>query len=65
LEKNGCIVFQTSIKTKILIQSETGTLFARVKGFNRASVAFFDILTAELEKHNYNPRRIFNVDETG
>jgi hypothetical protein len=26
---------------------------------------FFDITEAEFEKHNYNPNRIFNVDETG
>jgi hypothetical protein len=39
---------------------------ARAKGSNRAALTgFFDIIEAEFEKHNHNPNRIFNVDETG
>jgi hypothetical protein len=38
----------------------------RAEGFNRAAVnGFFDILEAELQKHNCNRNRIFNVLETG
>ncbi|CAH0721624.1 unnamed protein product, partial [Brenthis ino] len=39
---------------------------ARVQGFTAENVkSFFDILKPELEKINFNPNKIFNVDETG
>lgn len=39
---------------------------ARVKGFNAENVAqFFDIFEKEMEKINFSPHRLFNVDETG
>ncbi|KAJ4445693.1 hypothetical protein ANN_12378 [Periplaneta americana] len=53
-------------KDRISIRSATGTSLSRTKGFNKASVgAFFDILEAEFAKHNFEPSRVFNVDETG
>ena len=39
---------------------------ARAKGFSKERVnLFFDILKPELEKVNFNPTKVFNVDETG
>jgi hypothetical protein len=36
------------------------------EGFKRAAVnGLFDILEADLQKHNCNPNRIFDVLETG
>ncbi|KAJ4426296.1 hypothetical protein ANN_27109 [Periplaneta americana] len=53
-------------KDRISILSATGTSLSRTKGFNKASVgAFFDILEAEFAKYNFEPSRVFNVDETG
>ncbi|XP_018361237.1 PREDICTED: tigger transposable element-derived protein 1-like isoform X2 [Trachymyrmex cornetzi] len=39
---------------------------SRVAGFNKEFMsAFYNILENIYKKHNYNPDRIFNVDETG
>lgn len=39
---------------------------ARVKGFTKANVdTFFKVLDPQLEKVNYDPVKVFNVDETG
>jgi hypothetical protein len=41
------------------------TSFARVKGFTSESVAtFFDLFESEMEKINFSPNKLFNVDET-
>lgn len=51
---------QLSIRTPQAISA------ARVKGFNAENVAqFFDIFEKEMEKINFSPHRLFNVDETG
>ncbi|KAJ8706956.1 hypothetical protein PYW08_011090 [Mythimna loreyi] len=42
------------------------TSIARARGFNKPQVQrFFDILEQEIEKHNIDATRIYNVDETG
>lgn len=42
------------------------TSIARARGFNRPQVErFYDLLEAEIEKHNIDATRIYNVDETG
>ncbi|XP_046677400.1 MFS-type transporter clz9-like [Homalodisca vitripennis] len=39
---------------------------ARIKGFSPENVKkFYDILKPELERVNFSPTRVFNVDETG
>lgn len=39
---------------------------ARIKGFSKENVdIFFKLLKPELEKINFDPTRIYNVDETG
>lgn len=51
-------------KDKLSIRSPTGTSNARAQGFNKEAVdKLFDLLEEEFLKHNYPPKRIFNVDE--
>lgn len=51
---------------KLTIHKPIGTSFSRANGFNKDAVnKFFDLLTAEYEKHSYAADRVFNVDETG
>ena len=58
--------FLSRHKDKISVRAATGTSLARAKGFSKASVdAFFDLLEVEYARHNFEPSRIFNVDETG
>lgn len=42
------------------------TSIARARGFNRSQVyRFFDLLEAEIEKHQIDAMRLYNMDETG
>ncbi|KOB68203.1 Uncharacterized protein OBRU01_12047 [Operophtera brumata] len=42
------------------------TSIARARGFNRPQVyRFFDLLEAEIEKHDIDATRLYNMDETG
>ena len=48
----------------LTIHKSSGTSYS--KGFNKDSMsAFYNILENIYKKHNYNPDRIFNVDEIG
>lgn len=50
----------------ISFRRPTGTSVARAKGFNKESVmSFYQLLSKQYEVHNFQPHRIFNVDETG
>lgn len=50
----------------ISFRQPTGTSISRVKGFNKESVnCFYNLLGEQYEKYNFQPHRIFNVDETG
>ena len=58
--------FMSRHKNVLSILKPTATTFSRANGFNKEAVdGFFDLLEAELEKHNYPADRVFNVDETG
>ncbi|KAK9710631.1 hypothetical protein QE152_g25913 [Popillia japonica] len=48
------------------LRSPEPTSAARAMGFNQVAVGkFFDLLTSLIEKYNFRPTRIYNVDETG
>ena len=53
-------------RSSISIRKPKATSCGRALGFNKESVKKdFDSLSAEYEKHQYPPYKIFKVDETG
>lgn len=53
-------------KDKLSVRKPTATSHNRAKGFTKEKVQhFFKILQDEMDKKNFPPARIFNVDETG
>ena len=52
--------------SNLSIRCPEATSAARARGFNRQSVmAFFTLLESLQDKYNFEPGRIYNVDETG
>ncbi|KAJ8932978.1 hypothetical protein NQ318_011195 [Aromia moschata] len=50
----------------ISMRTPQGVSAARIKRFTKENVKqFYDILEPELNKINFNPSRVYNVDETG
>lgn len=50
----------------ITLRQPEPTSIARARGFNRPQVErFFDLLEQEIDKHNIDASRIYNMDETG
>lgn len=59
-------LFLARHKNTLSFRKATATSYNRTVGFCREKVKyFFDILQSEVDKHNIQPDRIFNVDETG
>lgn len=51
---------------ELSVRSPQAISNARVRGFNQENVAaFFELYEKELQKINFEPHRLFNVDETG
>lgn len=50
----------------LAVRTPRAVSLSRVKNFTKEKVdAFFDLLKPELDKIQFNPHKIFNVDETG
>lgn len=59
-------LFMERHKNELSLRKPCGTSFSRALGFNKDNViAFFNLLEAAYEKHNYSAERVYNVDETG
>lgn len=53
-------------RPELSFRRPTGTSIARLKGFNKENVdGFFKLLGEAMNKYNYTPNNIYNVDETG
>ena len=51
---------------KLVLKTPEGMSIARATGFNRVTVdIFFDAYMEAVERHNFLPARIFNLDESG
>lgn len=51
---------------ELSFRCQTGTSFARAKGFNKESVdEFFNILEMLMDEFKFPPNRLYNIDETG
>lgn len=51
---------------QISLRKPSATSISRVTGFNKVEVElFYNNLETLMEKHNFEPTRIFNMDETG
>nr|XP_015915036.2 uncharacterized protein LOC107445205 [Parasteatoda tepidariorum] len=52
--------------SNIVVRQPEPTSIARARGFNRPQVCrFYDLLEREIDKHDIDPTRIYNMDETG